>query len=97
MWIHWTLGDKMGEVGIVVKIMPEGMEIDLEKLKDKVKEVVPESIKITKTDVAPIAFGLKALLVEMIMKDESPDELIEKISGIEGVSRAEIEKVGRLF
>jgi len=87
----------MGEVGIVVKIMPEGMEIDLEKLKEKVKEVVPEGIKITKTDVTPIAFGLKALLVEMIMKDESPDELIEKISGIEGVSRAEIEKVGRLF
>ena len=87
----------MGEVGIIVKIMPESMEIDLEKLKEKVKEVVPEGVKITKTDVAPIAFGLKALLVEMITKDESPDELMEKISGIEGVSRAEIEKVGRLF
>ena len=49
------------------------------------------------TEVVPVAFGLKALLINMVMQDESPDELIEKISEMEGVGRAEIEKVGRLL
>ncbi|KAA0001971.1 MAG: elongation factor 1-beta [Thermoplasmata archaeon] len=97
MWICGTIGDIMGEVGITIKIMPEDMEIDLEELKKKIEEVVPERIKIMKTEVTPVAFGLKALLFDMIMQDESPDELIEKISDVEGVGRAEIEKVGRLL
>ncbi len=87
----------MGEVALTIKIMPEDMEIDLEKLKEKVVEIIPKSIKVTGTEVAPVAFGLKALLVDMVMQDESPDEIIEKISGIEGVGRAGIEKVGRLL
>lgn len=87
----------MGEVALTVKIMPESMDIDLEKLQSKIEETIPESIKIMGTEVVPVAFGLKALLINMVMQDESPDELIEKISEMEGVGRAEIEKVGRLL
>ena len=87
----------MGEVALTVKIMPESMDIDLEKLQSKIEGTIPENIKIMGTEVVPVAFGLKALLINMVMQDESPDELIEKISELEGVGRAEIEKVGRLL
>lgn len=87
----------MGEVALTVKIMPESMEIDLEKLQSRLEGIIPESVKIMGTEVVPVAFGLKALLINLVMPDESPDELIEKISDTEGVGRAEIEKVGRLL
>ncbi|MEA2054667.1 MAG: elongation factor 1-beta [Candidatus Thermoplasmatota archaeon] len=87
----------MGEVGITIKIMPDGMNIDLENLKERVVETIPGGIKVTNTEIVPIAFGLKALVLDMIMGDESPDELVDRISSAEGVARAEIEKVGRLF
>jgi elongation factor 1-beta len=97
MRAYRTVGEKMGEVGITIKVMPDGMDIDLEELKDKVIKTIPEGIKVSGANIVPIAFGLKALVIDMIMGDESPDELVDAISSIDGVSRAEIEKVGRLF
>ncbi|HDS59609.1 MAG TPA: elongation factor 1-beta [Thermoplasmatales archaeon] len=87
----------MAEVGIRMKIMPEGTDVDLDELQERVLAAVPDNVRVSNVDVAPVAFGLKALVIDFIAGDESPDALEEALSGVEGVARAEIEQVGRLF
>jgi translation elongation factor aEF-1 beta len=87
----------MGDVGITLKVMPTGTEIDLESLKERVLEAVTDTAKVQGTDIAPVAFGLKAVMVDLVTGDESPDELVDMLSEVDGVARIEIEKVGRLF
>lgn len=83
--------DKMGEVSLTIRVMPDDAGIDMNKLKDDVISVLPDYAKLVATEEKPIAFGLKALLVKVIMPDQSPDELIEKIGALEHVENAEIE------
>lgn len=87
----------MAQVGIKIKIMPEGTDIDLDDLKERVLAAVPDGVTVSHIDIAPVAFGLKALVIDVIAGDESPDALEEALSSVEGVARAEIEQVGRLF
>lgn len=87
----------MGDVGITLKIMPTGTEVDLESLRERVIEAVPDTAKVQGTDIAPVAFGLKAVMLDLVTGDESPDELVDMLAEVDGVARIEIEKVGRLF
>jgi elongation factor 1-beta len=87
----------MGTVGVTFRIMPTDKDVDLEALKAKIKEVIPPKVTLTGIDTVPIAFGLKALMVDLMMEDTSPDALEAALSSVEGVQRAEVEKVGRLL
>ncbi len=83
----------MGKVGITVKVMPESVDTDLEKIKEEIEKLKEklhaDEIKI---EVVPIAFGLKALMVGIIREDSYGTEGIEEeISKIEGVSKVTIE------
>ena len=89
--------NNMGDVGITLKIMPTGTEVDLESLRERVIEAVPDTAKVQGTDIAPVAFGLKAVMLDLVTGDESPDELVDMLAGVDGVARIEIEKIGRLF
>jgi len=89
--------NNMGDVGITLKIMPTGTEVDLESLRERVIEAVPDTAKVQGTDIAPVAFGLKAVMLDLVTGDESPDELVDMLAEVDGVARIEIEKVGRLF
>ncbi|HDH81584.1 MAG TPA: elongation factor 1-beta [Thermoplasmatales archaeon] len=88
--------DKMGEVSLTIRVMPDDAGMDMNKLKDDVISVLPDYAKLVNTEEQPIAFGLKALLIKVIMPDQSPDELIEKISTIEHVENAEIQDLSLL-
>jgi elongation factor 1-beta len=83
----------MGKVYMKLRVMPEDVDVDLESIYEKIKEVAPEKVEIKDYKIQPIAFGLKALLVMAIMPDEGGigDELIEKIQNIEGVESVEVE------
>jgi len=75
-----------------IKIMPNAIEVDLEKLKDQSKEII-ESFdqKLLKDETEPIAFGLKALMLFSTWPDDKgADELEEKISALENVKSASI-------
>ncbi|MGC9307977.1 MAG: elongation factor 1-beta [Thermoplasmatota archaeon] len=87
----------MGDVGITLKIMPTGTEVDLESLRERVIEAMPDTAKVQGADIAPVAFGLKAVMLDLVTGDESPDELVDMLAEVDGVARIEIEKVGRLF
>ncbi len=85
----------MGKVYMKLRVMPEDVDVDLEKVYEKIKEIAPENVEIRDYKIQPIAFGLKALLVVAVMPDEGEigDKLIENIKQIEGVESVEVDAV----
>ncbi|HDN50856.1 MAG: elongation factor 1-beta [Thermoplasmata archaeon] len=81
----------MGKVALTVRIMPDEAGIDMEALKERVLGVIPEYVQLVKAEERPIAFGLVALVIQLIMPDQSPDELLETIGGVERVENVEVE------
>jgi len=83
----------MATAGIQFKIMPEGVETDLEKLKEDIKTAVEtfESGVFNEVKEEPIAFGLKALIVTMALSEDEESEAVEKtLSEIEDISSVEL-------
>lgn len=85
----------MGDVLITYKIMPDGVDIDFEKMKEEVKERIGSTGKVAEFDLQPIAFGLKALIVKVIVKDEGgvADKIEEELGKIENVQGVVVEEV----
>ncbi len=88
--------DTMGEVSLTVMVMPDDAGIDMGAFKDKIVSVLPDYAKLVGTEEKPIAFGLKALMVKVVMPDKSPDELVDKIGAVEHVENAEIRDLSLL-
>ena len=88
----------MAKVVATVKIFPESTEVDLEELKAKIEEKLPEGSNIHSSEKVPIAFGLNALRVNIIVPEaEGGTDHIEKaISEIDEVSEIEVEMVRRI-
>ena len=89
----------MAKAVVTVKIMPESPDIDLVELEKKAKKLIADFAGKgeTKTEIEPIAFGLKALKIIFVMDEKkgSPDPVAEDIAKIEGVNSAEISDVRR--
>ncbi|HLC58256.1 MAG TPA: elongation factor 1-beta [Candidatus Nanoarchaeia archaeon] len=85
---------------ITIKIMPESPEVDLEHLKNHIKEVADafEASMNPKTEIEPVAFGLEALKVTLLLDEtKGSEELCEEIAKIHGVSSAEVIDMRRLI
>ncbi|MCD6523239.1 MAG: elongation factor 1-beta [Candidatus Diapherotrites archaeon] len=84
----------MGDVVVVVKVLPKDVG-----LFDKMKEDVLKSItyKVTHTEEEPIAFGLKAFNVTLVMPDAEggTDKIEKELKGIESVGDVQIVGVAR--
>jgi len=85
----------MGDVLITYKIMPEGVDVDFEKMKKNVNEKIGPLGKVAEFDLQPIAFGLKALVVKVIVKDEGgiADKIEEELAKIDNVQGVVVEEV----
>ncbi|MFX1295540.1 MAG: elongation factor 1-beta [Promethearchaeota archaeon] len=90
--------DKIANVVVQMKVLPEGIEVDLNKLQEQIKDVLPENIGIYKVVEEHIAFGLKCLKVTIIMPEAEggTDPIENMISSIKDVSRVEVELVSRM-
>jgi elongation factor 1-beta len=88
----------MGEVAIGFEIMPEGLEVDLAELKGKVEALIKDICRIQSTEEKPIAFGLKALHMTVVVEDKEGvmDKLEETIGGIPGVQNARVASLTKL-
>lgn len=87
--------ESMGEVAAKLKIMPSGMDVDLNRLKDSLTKAVPQGAKLHGFAEEPIAFGLKALIVVVKVGDveggtEKVEEAFGKVKGVESVSVVEL-------
>lgn len=82
----------MANMLVSLKIFPEDITIDFEQLKLKVEKSMPQDSKILRFNEEPIAYGLKALIVHVLMPEEKQDVLEKVESGlrqISGVSNVE--------
>jgi elongation factor 1-beta len=57
----------MGTVAVSYRIMPVGVDVDLDDLKERVGETLGESLK--GLQVKPIAFGLSAIQATVLVPD----------------------------
>lgn len=74
------------------------MDVDLNKLKEELKKVIPAGARLHSFGEEPVAFGLKALIVVVKVGDmeggtEKVEEAFATVKGVENVS---VEELGRM-
>ena len=89
----------MARVVVTIRIMPQNTDIDLSELEGKAKKEIVKfcNSKEFKTEIQPIAFGIKALNILFVMEESigSTENLENKINQIEGVESVEVIDVRR--
>jgi elongation factor 1-beta len=72
--------------------MPTDIDIDLADLMERIKTSLPENIEVEMYREDPIAFGLKALVVNFLLEDKEggTTPLEEAVLALEGVENAEV-------
>ncbi|MEM2192598.1 MAG: elongation factor 1-beta [Candidatus Hadarchaeales archaeon] len=85
----------MAEVAVILRVMPESVEVDLSKLEAAIREK-PGIHSVVRE---PIAFGLEALKVLAVVEDAAGGtEPIEKeLASIPGVGGVEVMGLTRLL
>ena len=89
----------MGTALVKLKIMPESLEVDLEALKETIKELLgPEVDSAIDFEEEAIAFGLKALITGFAL-DESKeiDPIQAKLTSLKNIKSAEVSDFRRAF
>jgi elongation factor 1-beta len=89
----------MGEVAVQLKIMPNSPDVDLKDLSDRITSQVADYGRLYSCDEQPIAFGLKALIITVIVEDkEGGTEAVESsISEIDEVESVQVVAVTRML
>lgn len=89
----------MANAIVTIKIMPDSPETNMEELEKKAKQTIIKFVGEgeTKTEITPVAFGLKSLEITFVMDESkgSPDPLAEEIDAFPEVNSAEITDVRR--
>ncbi|MCI4361443.1 MAG: elongation factor 1-beta [Thermoplasmata archaeon] len=80
----------MGQVAVLFRLMPDGVEADLKQVAEGVRTTLPEGVTIRGMQVKDIAYGLKALLVSVVMNDvggilDATESALAKVPHVESV------------
>ncbi len=89
----------MANAIVTIKIMPESPEVNLDELKEQVKQKITDFAGEgeMREEIEPIAFGLKAIKITFVM-DESqggPEPVEKEIEKLDGVNSVEVIDVRR--
>jgi elongation factor 1-beta len=88
----------VGSVIITYKVFPTGVEVNFDDLKKKIEANLPQYATIDGYGEEPIAFGLKALLMQVRFPEDKSgvlDDLEKKLEGISEVSQLQTLMVRR--
>ncbi|RLE52015.1 MAG: elongation factor 1-beta [Candidatus Methanomethylicota archaeon] len=90
----------MGKVLVIVKVYPKEADVNLEEMAKEIAAALPEGVRIAQTAEEPIAFGLKALKMAIVMPEQSEGGttiIEEAISSVPSVSQVDVEYVTRMM
>jgi len=87
-----------GSYLVRVKTMPSGPEVPSEKLLDSIKGVLGKDMVLKSSKVDPIAFGLYALIVDIVTPEVEgmPDKVEAAIATAPLVTQSELVGVSRM-
>ncbi|WP_435095797.1 elongation factor 1-beta [Halarchaeum sp. P4] len=88
----------MGKVAAVLKVMPQSPEIDLDELKERLEDSLPEGAKLRGFEQEEVAFGLVALLPTVVVPDDAggTEAVEEAFTNVEGVESVQVQETGRI-
>ena len=89
----------MGKIVIAYKIFPSESTVDLDLLQEKIKKELAGIAAVQRFVKEPIAFGLSALIVNMILPENKEgilDETETKLTNLEEVGQIQTIGVNRL-
>ncbi len=80
----------MGRVAVLFRLMPQGVDTDMKKLAEGVRASLPKGVEVRGMQVKDIAYGLKSLLVSVVMDDaggvlDSTEQAFAKVPHVESV------------
>jgi elongation factor 1-beta len=88
----------MGSVIVTYKVFPEDIVENFDNMKMEIDKIKPEFAAVEGYGEEPVAFGLKALLVQVRFPEDKTgvvDEFEEKLAKIPGISQAQTMYVRR--
>jgi elongation factor 1-beta len=89
----------MGSVIVAYKIFPTDITVDFENLKKEIEKALPEFASVYGYGEEPIAYGLKALLVQVKFPEDKTgllEEFEKKMEGISDISQVQTITVRRI-
>ena len=88
----------MGEVALQYRVLPNDLDVDLDGLLENIVKALPENATLRTSEKKPVAFGLQALHVLIVIEDrEGGAEQVETaMAGVSGVQSVEIVQMGLL-
>ncbi len=80
----------MGQVAVLFRVMPSGVDTDMKAVAEAVRLALPPEAKLRGMQVKEIAFGLKSLLVSIVMADTggilpATEEALRHVENVESV------------